>query len=83
VVWGSTFVTKMMERWPLIAAIGSSILALTGAGMVVKDPLFDQYVMDNVVLDRALQAGAAIVMFLLGWRAYRRNIGAQARASVT
>jgi YjbE family integral membrane protein len=83
VVWGSTFVTKMMERWPLIAAIGSSILALTGAGMVVKDPLFDQYVMDNVLLDRALQAGAAIVMFLLGWRAYRRSAGAQARVSTT
>jgi YjbE family integral membrane protein len=81
VVWGSTFVTKMMERWPLVAAIGASILALTGAGMLVKDPLFDQYVMDHVVLDRVLQVTAGIVMFLLGWRAYRRGIAAQASAS--
>lgn len=82
VVWGSTFVTRMMERWPLLAAVGSSILALTGAGMVVKDPLFDQFVMDSIVLDRVLQVTAAIGMFLLGYRAYRRA-AAGAPASTT
>jgi YjbE family integral membrane protein len=72
VVWGSGFVTKMMDRWPLVAAIGASILALTGMGMLVKDPLFDQYVMDDLLLDRALQLAAAIGMFLVGYRAWRR-----------
>ena len=72
VVWGSSFVTRLMDRWPLVAAIGASILALTGAGMVVKDPLFDQYVIDHVVFDRALQVGAAIAMFLVGYRAWKR-----------
>jgi len=76
VVWGSSFVTRMMDRWPLVAAIGASILALTGAGMVVKDPLFDQYLTDDVMVDRFLQAGAAVVMFLLGWRALRRSADA-------
>jgi YjbE family integral membrane protein len=78
VVWGSSFVTRMMDRWPLVAAIGASILALTGAGMVVKDPLFDQYLIDDVMVDRFLQAGAAVVMFLLGWRALRRGADAVA-----
>jgi YjbE family integral membrane protein len=83
VVWGSSFVTRLMDRWPLVAAIGASILALTGAGMVVKDPLFDQYLFDDVMLDRFLQAGAAIVMFLLGWRALRRGAGAAATGTGT
>jgi YjbE family integral membrane protein len=75
VVYGSSFVTRLMDRWPIIAALGASILALTGAGMVVKDPLFDQYVFDNLTYDRVLQGIAAAVMFFLGWRALKRNAG--------
>jgi YjbE family integral membrane protein len=75
VVYGSSFVTKLMDRWPVIAAIGAAILALTGVGMLVKDPLFDAYVFDNVTFDRVLQGVAALVMFLLGWRALKRGGG--------
>ncbi|MFN7644695.1 MAG: TerC family protein [Burkholderiales bacterium] len=73
VVWGSGFVTKMMDRWPLMAAVGASILALTGAGMIVKDPIFDQFVIDHTTVDRVLQIGAALAMFILGYRAYKRG----------
>lgn len=83
VVWGSTFVTKLMERWPIVAAIGAAILGVTGAGMLVKDPLFDQYVMDSVVLDRSLQAVAGIALFLVGLRALRRNSAGGAAAPST
>ncbi|RPH45728.1 MAG: TerC family protein [Burkholderiales bacterium] len=76
VVWGSGFVTKMMDRWPLLAAVGASILALTGAGMIVKDPIFDQFVIDHAVFDRVLQVGIALAMFAFGYRAYKRG-GAQ------
>ena len=80
VVWGSGFVTKLMDRWPLMAAIGASILALTGAGMIVKDPLFDQFVLDHATVDRVLQVAAALAMFAVGYRAYRRG-GSTATAS--
>ena len=83
VVWGSSFVTKMMDRWPLLAAVGASILALTGAGMIVKDPLFDQFVIDNVTVDRVLQVGAALAMFTFGWRAYRRGTARDATSAST
>ena len=73
VVWGSGFVTKMMDRWPLMAAVGASILALTGAGMIVKDPIFDEFVIDHVTVDRVLQVGAALAMFTFGYRAYKRG----------
>ena len=79
VVWGSTFVTKMMERWPLVAAIGAAILAVTGVGMIVKDPIFDQYVMDHLVFDRVLQVLAAVALFALGWRALKRGHAGGAR----
>jgi YjbE family integral membrane protein len=83
VVWGSSFVTKLMDRWPLMAAIGASILALTGAGMIVKDPLFDQFVIDHVTVDRVLQVGAALAMFFLGYRAYKRGSGSATAAGAS
>lgn len=46
VVWGSTLVIKLIEKFPLIIIIGSGVLALTAADMIVKDHyvkvLFDQ-----------------------------------------
>ncbi|HYF59968.1 MAG TPA: TerC family protein [Burkholderiaceae bacterium] len=72
VVWGSGFVTRMLERWPLLAAFGAAILAVTGAGMLVKDPLFDQYVIDSLTFDRGAQVVSAVVMFVAGWLAWKR-----------
>jgi YjbE family integral membrane protein len=73
VVYGSTFIARLIERWPLIIAIGASVLALTGTNMITKDPLFDSYVIDNLVVDRVLQAVATAAMFWFGYRAYRRG----------
>lgn len=72
VVWGSTWVAKAVERWPIIIAIGAGVLALTGAGMIVKDPLFDRFVIDHHMVDLAVKAAVAIGMFLIGLRALRR-----------
>ncbi|MGD9943571.1 MAG: TerC family protein [Burkholderiaceae bacterium] len=69
IVWGSTWVARAIERWPLIIALGAGVLAVTGVGMIVKDPLFDTYVFNNVTYDRILQVLAFVVMFYVGWRA--------------
>ena len=37
VVWGSAFVTKLMEKFPLIIVLGSALLTWTAAKMIVKD----------------------------------------------
>ncbi len=73
VVWGSGFVTKLMDRWPLLGALGAAILALTGMGMIVKDPLFDTYVINNLWIDRGLQLAAAMLLFVIGQRALKRG----------
>lgn len=72
VVWGSTWVARAIERWPVIIAIGAGVLAITGAGMIVKDPLFDTYVIDNLMVDRIVQAVAGLFMFYIGWRALNK-----------
>ena len=41
VVFGSTVVLKMVERFPLIIHAGAAVLALTAAKMIVGEPLLD------------------------------------------
>lgn len=37
VVWGSTFIITLMEKFPIIITIGGAILAWTASKMIVKD----------------------------------------------
>jgi YjbE family integral membrane protein len=41
VVFGSTMVLKLVERFPIIIQIGSAVLAFTAAKMIVSEPLLD------------------------------------------
>lgn len=41
VVFGSTMVLKLVERFPLIINIGAAVLAVTAAKMIVSEPLLD------------------------------------------
>jgi len=74
IIYGSGWVAKAIERWPLLIAVGAAVLAVTGAGMIVKDPLFDTYVVNDVNVDWLVKGLAAALMFAIGYRAYRRNL---------
>jgi YjbE family integral membrane protein len=41
VVFGSTMVLKLVERFPIIINIGAAVLAFTAAKMIVSEPLLD------------------------------------------
>lgn len=41
VVFGSTMVLKLVERFPVIIKIGAAVLAFTAAKMIVSEPLLD------------------------------------------
>src|SRR2546427_197317 len=41
VVWGSTLVLKLVERFPVIINLGAAVLAFTAAKMIVSEPLLD------------------------------------------
>ena len=47
VVWASNFVLKMMDRYPIIIFIGAGVLALTGAGMIVKETFIQTWINAN------------------------------------
>jgi YjbE family integral membrane protein len=71
VVFGSTMVLKLVERFPLIIHAGAAVLAWTAARMIVQEPLLGE-VFDEAVL-RWLTYAAAIAGVLAAghWAASR------------
>jgi YjbE family integral membrane protein len=72
VVWGSTLVLRLVERFPIITYGGAGVLAYTAAHMIVAEPLLDA-VFDPSVLNRVLAHALLIVGVLgAGWWTARR-----------
>ena len=83
VVFGSTMVLKLVERFPLIINIGAGVLAFTAAKMIVSEPLLDTVYGGSSALAAAgtLHTAAQWVTYTLavagvlgaGWWVTRRN----------
>ena len=61
VVWGSTLVLRLLERYPNLLYVGGAILAWTAAKMLVSEPLFN-----DALADRPGVATAAIAVIVGG-----------------
>ena len=73
VVWGSTMVLRLVERFSFITYLGAGVLAYTAAHMIVSEPLLDA-VFDPSVLNRVLTHAVLIAGVLgAGWWATHRK----------
>jgi YjbE family integral membrane protein len=73
VVWGSTMVLRLVERFSIITYLGAGVLAYTAAHMIVSEPLLDA-VFDPSVLNRVI-AHAVLIAGVLGagwWATHRK-----------
>ena len=66
IVWGSTVVLKLVDRFPIIIEIGASVLAWTAASMISSEPLIKDYVAANPVIKIALFV-LCFVVVLFPW----------------
>jgi YjbE family integral membrane protein len=75
VVFGSSVVLRLVERFPVIIMLGSAVLALTAAQMVLGEPLLSEYVdgEDQLPLRLAVYALAIAAVCGAGWLAARRS----------
>ena len=72
VVWGSTVVLKLVDRFPAITYIGAAVLAFTAAKMIVSEPLLDEVFDPHWIARWATYAGLiALVLFAGRWVARR------------
>ncbi len=83
VVFGSSVVLKLVERFPIIIHLGAAVLAFTAAKMIVNEPLLDGFYggkdawaegqMLQVVAQWATYALAVAGVLGAGWLATRRT----------
>jgi YjbE family integral membrane protein len=72
VVWGSTLVLKLVDRFPVITYIGSGVLAYTAAHMVVAEPLLDSVFDASLPLRITAHVLVIVGVLAAGWWAARR-----------
>ncbi len=74
VVWGSSVVLKLVDRFPAITYVGAGVLAFTAAKMIVGEPLLDD-VFDTHELARLALYTVTVAGVLLGgrWAARRAH----------
>lgn len=82
IVWGSTLVLKMMDRFPMIITLGAMLLGWIAGGMVVSDPAIVPYIAKHQewLQWAAPVAGALLVLALGKWAAARAGAKAGAAA---
>ncbi|MGO0060309.1 TerC family protein [Brevibacillus fluminis] len=76
-VWGSSFVLKLMERFPSTIYIGAAVLAYTAGSMITSEALLKPYVGENPLIKWGI-----ILVVIAGvlWFGRRRPQSAQADA---
>jgi YjbE family integral membrane protein len=76
VIFGSTLVLKLVERFPVIIQIGAAVLAYTAAHMVINEPLLDEYLDGADYIHHAVRGaiyvGGIGAVLGLGWLTNRR-----------
>ncbi|ROZ79240.1 TerC family protein [Ramlibacter sp. WS9] len=72
VVFGSTVVLKLVERFPIIIQAGAAVLAFTAAKMIVDEPLL-RGVFSHDAARWGTYAAAVAGVLLAGWYAARRQ----------
>ncbi|MBO9353650.1 YjbE family putative metal transport protein [Bordetella petrii] len=75
IVWGSTLVLKLMDRFPLVVALGAGLLGWIAGGMLVTDVYFVERLGEpSTAAKLAAEAAGAFVVIAVGKRlaAYRQ-----------
>ena len=81
VIFGSTYLMRFMERWPVIITLGGALLGWVAGEMAVTDPLVRDWVDASARwLHYVLPIGGAVVVVSVGrWMAARAEENAKGR----
>ena len=71
-VWGSTIILKLTDRFPSVIAIGAAVLAYTAAKMIVAEPLLHDWFV-NPVVKYGFELLVVIAVVLYGWNVKKKR----------
>ncbi|MES3002249.1 MAG: TerC family protein [Pseudomonadota bacterium] len=72
-VFGSTLVLKLVDRFPLIMHAGAAVLAYTAAHMIISEPLLDVVFDEHAAVRWLTYATVIAGVLAAGWWATHRN----------
>ena len=73
VVFGSTMVLKLVERFPIIINLGAAVLAFTAASMIAKEPFLGSF-FSHAAAKYVLYAASVAGVLGAGWWVTRRSL---------
>lgn len=73
IVWGSSLVLKMMDRFPVIITAGGMLLGWIAGTLAVSDPVLAPYVAVSDTMRYVWGAAGAILVYLVGAMLARRQ----------
>lgn len=66
IVWGSTFVLKLMERFPFVITLGAMLLGWIAGQMAYTDPAIKAYLPASAVWSYGAAVAGALLVLLMG-----------------
>ena len=66
IVWGSTFVLKLMERFPFVITLGAMLLGWIAGQMAYMDPAIKAYLPASAVWSYGAAVAGALLVLLMG-----------------
>jgi predicted tellurium resistance membrane protein TerC len=75
IIWGSTLVLKLIDRYPLVVTFGAALLGWIAGGMLITDVVVERQfgVQPTAVKIGAEIIGALLVVVLGRWLASRKT----------
>ena len=73
VVYGSSVVLKLVQRYPVIIQLGAAVLAYTAAQMIVNEPLLDTVFDPHTAVRWLAYATTVVGVLAAGWWTSRRQ----------
>jgi predicted tellurium resistance membrane protein TerC len=75
IVWGSTLVLKLLDRFPIIVTLGAALLGWIGGSLIINDPAGDRWPMlDSPGAEYGARIVGALFVVLLGYWIKRRAL---------
>lgn len=72
VVWGSTIILKLMEKFPFIIFIGAAVLTWTATKMIVKEPFIHRFFTEDWV-KYAFELLVVVAVISIGYLKNKRD----------
>ena len=73
IIWGSQLVLKLMDRFPLIIAVGGMLLGWIAGTMAHSDPAVQGLIPQSALWSYSMGAAGAVFVFLIGLLLKRRG----------